>query len=189
MNHFVDALFRKRDSGIFREIPLNVPGRLFTSPMPSGAYDPGNRLLKAYEHHGIQHVFVLVTDSELQKKAKKDIFREYEKRGITYSRYTVEDLQAPSLESIKGLVCEAMERLKKKERVLVHCHAGVGRTSVTVSCITMAAERITAEEAISHVKENMMVNITGPQIRLIEKFGEIIKGINTLYFCPNASAV
>ena len=160
-----------------------MPGKLFTSPMPFGAYDRGNRLLKIYEHHHIEHVFMLVTDAELKNKTKRNLLAEYDKHGIGYSRYVIGDFQAPSLEVIKGLVCEAMKRLRKKQRILVHCHAGVGRTSVSVACITMAVEEISAKEAIAHVKANMMVNITTEQIRLIEKFEKLIEGPNIRHFC------
>ena len=183
-NNFFDILFgRSKESGIFRQIPLNMPGKLFTSPMPFGAYDKGNQLIKIFKHHSIQHVFVLVTDPELKKKAKRNLLSEYVKHGIGYSRYEIGDYQAPSLEVIRGLVCEALARLRKKQRILVHCHAGVGRTSVSVSCITMAVEEISAKEAIAHVKANMMVNITAEQIRLIEKFETILEGSKVRHFC------
>ena len=68
----IRAIFKKfsnsRDFGIFRQIPLNVSGELYTSPMPFGAYDYGSRLLRIYRKNKIEHVFVLVNDTELAKK-------------------------------------------------------------------------------------------------------------------------
>ncbi len=164
------TIFPNRDAGIFREIPMKSPGKLFTSPMPSGAYDKRNRLLKIYKNYRIDHVFSLVTDKELELKARKPLFKEYEKRGITYSRYIIEDFQAPSGDVIHKLVDEAIERLNKKQHLLVHCHAGVGRTSVAVSCIYMTLTGCSPEEAIQHVKDHMLVNITTEQTRYIKQF-------------------
>ncbi len=164
------ALSLRNDSGIFREIPMKSPGKLFTSPMPTGAYDKRNRLFKIYKLHKIDHVFSLVTDRELEKKARKPLLQEYEKRGITYSRYIIEDFQAPSGDVIQHLVEEALDRLEKKQNLLVHCHAGVGRTSLAVSCIYMTLTGCSPEEAISHVKNNMLVNITSEQTRFIKQF-------------------
>ena len=158
-----------RDSGIFREIPLSIPGRLFVSPMPTGAYDPGN-LLKIYRYHRIDHIFSLVTDDEIKNKARKDIFHEYRKLGITYSRYIIKDLQTPSLSDLKNLVDEAVEMLQKDRKILVHCHAGVGRTSLAVLCIVMTTENISVEEAKNHIKTDMMVNLTSEQVALGGKF-------------------
>lgn len=169
---------RGRDSGIFRQIPLNSAGKLFVSPMPSGAYDPGS-LLKLYRHHHVDHVFSLVTDSEIQNKARKDLFKEYTKLGITYSRYIIPDFQAPSLDVIKNLVLEAKQRLQKRERIIVHCHAGVGRTSLAVACIIIAINRLTAEEAVKHIKSEMMVNITSEQRSLIDRFYEYNSSLET----------
>ena len=162
-------LFYNHDSGIFRQIPLNVPGKLFTSPMPFGAYDYGNRLLNVYKKNKIQHVFILATDTELKKKARRDLLKLYAKNNISYSRYVIIDFQAPSLEVIDALVQEAIGRLKK-QRVIIHCHAGVGRTSVAVCCIVIAVEHLTSDKAIEYVCKNMAVNITSEQKYLIQKF-------------------
>ena len=166
----IRKLFLKKDSGIFRVIPMKCPGTLFTSPMPSGAYDKRNRLLKILEYQKIDHVFILVTDKELKLKARKPLLKEYEKRSITYSRYVVADFQAPSGDVIHQMVEEAMEKLKEKKNLLVHCHAGVGRTSLAVSCIYMTLTGCSPEEAISHVKSNMEVNIPSEQTRFIKQF-------------------
>jgi hypothetical protein len=40
------------DEGIFRRIPLQSSRHLYTSPMPFGAYDRENRLIKVYKRHG-----------------------------------------------------------------------------------------------------------------------------------------
>ena len=95
---------------------------------------------------------------------------EYQKNGLKYSRFVVADFQAPSIEMIGSLVSEAVQRLRIGERIVVHCHAGVGRTAVAAACIAMAMDGLSAEDAIAHVKANMMVNITAEQNRMVEKF-------------------
>jgi len=64
-----------RDDGVFRRIPLLSSGQLFASPMPFGAYDRGNRILKIYKRKGIDHVIMLVTEEELEEKARRDLKR------------------------------------------------------------------------------------------------------------------
>ena len=170
---FLATLRANRESGVFREIPLDCPGRLYTSPMPSGAYDKGSALLKIYQRHRIDHVFPLVTDKELDIKARTKLLREYEKRAIGYSRYIIGDYQAPSMDVLQALVEEAVRRLADGERIAVHCHAGVGRTSLAVACIAIAVNGMNPEEAVKHIRNNMTVNITSEQIRRLEEFARI----------------
>ncbi|MBN2013152.1 dual specificity protein phosphatase family protein [candidate division KSB1 bacterium] len=177
LSEFFDRLLNRDVTGIFRRIPLNVTGRLYVSPMPFGAYDPGNRLLGVYKKNNIDHVFVLVTDAELEKKAKRNLFKQYEKAGITFSRYVIRDFQAPSIDVIANLVDEAKQRLAD-QRVAVHCHAGVGRTAVAVCSIVVAIERMSVDDTIQFVKKNMLVNITTEQINLIRKFADSIEKLS-----------
>ncbi len=167
-----DMIWGRKDSGIFREIPTGLSGKLFTSPMPFGAYDKGNRLIKAYHRHGVSHVFSLVTDAEVEKKARKNIFKEYASAGIGCSRYVIQDFQAPEIKLMQDLVAEGVDRLRKGEKIIIHCHAGVGRTAVAAACIYMKVKNCSADSAIDHVKADMMVNLTAEQKRLIHLFGE-----------------
>jgi len=162
--HFHDC-----NSGIFRQIPLNTPERLYTSPMPFGAYDCGSRLLKIYKKNKIKHVFMLVTDTELKNKARRDLLKLYDKNGISYSRYVIKDLQAPSFGVIHDLVQDALQRLQK-QRLIIHCHAGVGRTSLAVCSIVIAVKHLTVEEAIEYVSKTMAINITSEQKNVLQKF-------------------
>lgn len=159
MRNIFKRFLKDQDLGIFRRIPLNVPGELYTSPVPFGAYDHGSRLLNIYKKNKIEHVFMLVSDSGLNGKARRNLLEQYQKNRITYSRYVIKDLQAPSIEVVSSLVHEAAKRLKN-QRIVVHCHAGVGRTAASVCCIVIAIEGYTADEAISYLCRNMAANIT-----------------------------
>jgi len=157
-----------RDEGIFRNIPLPTKGALYTSPMPFGAYDPGNRLLNIYRKKHIDHVFMLVTEKELEKKARRNVRKIYTKYDIGFSQYPIMDFTAPPLETIHSLVKEALERLQSQS-IVVHCHAGVGRTAIVVCAIIMAVKKVPAKVAIDEAKKSMTVTITDEQKRVIEK--------------------
>jgi protein-tyrosine phosphatase len=171
LREYAEAFLNRRYSGIFRRIPLDSDGALYVSPLPGGAYDPGH-LLKVYKLNRLDHIFPLVTDEELKKKARKNIFSEYRKLGMSYSRHIIRDLQAPDLGTLRNLVNEAVILLKNGKKILVHCHAGVGRTALAVICILMTVNGTDADEAMGIVNEHMMVNIVSDQRRLIRKFHE-----------------
>jgi len=156
---------------LFREIPLSVKGRLFVSPMPFGAYDPGNRLMKIYKRNNVDHAIVLVTDDELARKARRDILGMYISNNIEYSRFIIKDLTVPSLDIIHKMAEKAKDILETN-RVVVHCHAGVGRTAIAVCCITIYIEGLTADAAIKKIRDAIPVNITDEQRRFIFKYAE-----------------
>ncbi|MBN1756841.1 MAG: dual specificity protein phosphatase family protein [Chitinispirillaceae bacterium] len=168
---FLKSFFPNRDDNLFRGIPLSTNGKLFVSPMPFGAYDPGNRLMKIYKRRNIDHVFILVTDDELIRKARRKLLDQYRAAGLEYSRFVIKDWMVPSLEVARAMTDKAKSLLGTK-RVVVHCHAGVGRTAVAVCCIGMFIEGWTAQEAIRNICRAMPVNISDEQRRFIDKYAD-----------------
>ena len=176
--NFLRSLFRQMlpndDDGLFRQIPLSLPGKLYVSPMPFGAYDPGNELLGIYKRHKIDAVFVLVTDEEIARKARRNLFKRYDSAQLRYFRYTLKDWMAPSMEVVHEMVAKARVLLAS-ERIVVHCHAGVGRTAIAVCCIAISTEGWTAEEAMEHICRFMTINITDEQRRFIKRYEESLE--------------
>ena len=59
-----------------------------------------------------------------------------------------------SLEVIREEAAWVIERLKKKQRVLVHCAAGMNRSSTICCAVLMLLEGLTAEQALERVREH-----------------------------------
>ena len=175
IRRFLNQLVPNEDEGLFRRIPLSLPGELYVSPMPFGAYDPGNLVFKIYLRNKIDHVFVLVTDAELARKARRDLLKKYETARIQYSRFVLKDWMAPSMETVHEMVAAAETMLRQRLRLAVHCHAGVGRTAIAVCCIAMSIEGWSAEEAMANVCRYMTINITDEQKRFIKKYEQTIR--------------
>jgi len=169
LSKLVSRLSFTRKPGIIRQIPLHTKGDLFVSPMPYGAYDTGNKLLGLYRQHRVNHVFILVSNEEIKVKTGRDLKKLYEKAGITFTQYPFIDMQAPNLPKMQEFVKTAL-MLLKKHNVAIHCHAGVGRTSIAACCVVQAVERITPAESITFVKQHMEVNMTTEQKSLVLRF-------------------
>ncbi|HMP89263.1 MAG TPA: protein-tyrosine phosphatase family protein [Kiritimatiellia bacterium] len=174
---FSSVIYRciSRDTkGIFRQIPLRTRGKLFVSPMPFGAYDTGNRVLGLYRQNRVGHVFILATDDEITRKARRDLRREYEKIGAGSTQFPIVDMTAPDLTTLRNVVADAVRKLSSIN-VAVHCHAGVGRTSIFVCCVAQAVEKLSAENSLAYVKTCMEVNMTTEQKNMVVKFGSHVE--------------
>lgn len=169
ITQLLSKISNRRDRGTIRSIPLRTKGRLWVSPMPFGAYDKGNHLLGRYRLHGIGHVFILVSDAEIKTKTGRDLKGLYKKAGITYTQYPFLDMQAPNLPMLQELVKTAMMLLEDHD-VSIHCHAGVGRTSIAACCIVQAVEGMNPQDSITFVKQHMEVNMTTEQQSVVMKF-------------------
>lgn len=162
-------LFGRREKTCVR-VPLEVKGRLYVSPMPFGPYDPGNALLKTYRQHHVQFVVMLVTDEELEKKAKRNVLAIYEKNSIEAIRFPIADYTSPELHQFSKVVDQVAGYLRAGAHIAIHCNAGVGRTGVMTCCVVRDIMKCNTEEAIRHVKGHMQTNMTDEQMRLVERF-------------------
>lgn len=150
----------------FCRIPLRVAGELYVSPMPYGRYD-SERVFRYFKQEQIQRVVILLSDREIKKRCKRDLKKLYQKHHMAVTQFPMVDFLQPGHGDMDQLIPELADRLRKGERVAVHCHAGVGRTSVVVACLVAVLEHYRIEECIELVKAHMETNITVEQKRFI----------------------
>ena len=81
----------------------------------------------------------------------------------------MKDLQSPSLEVLDKAIPEIVDYLNS-ERVVIHCHAGVGRTGVVICCLTRFIEKLPPEYAIKYVKSYIKTDMTTSQKNLVMKW-------------------
>jgi nicotinamide-nucleotide amidase len=155
----------------FCRIPLDVPGELFVSPMPYGRYD-NQRVFKYFKQEEIQRAVVLLSDREIKKRCRRDLRKLYQKHHIEITQFPMVDFLQPGHGAMDKLIPHIATKLREGERIVVHCHAGVGRSSVVVACLTAVLQHMRIEECIEHVKSHMETNITVEQKRFIEGWVE-----------------
>ena len=160
--------FRKQDRN-FERIPLDVKGKLFVSPMPFGPYDPYNQLMKTYQRHHVQCAIMLVTDRELEIKAKRDLLKQYAAAKIDVLRFPFPDLTSPPVAELTDFIHQIIDLLKDGKRIALHCNAGVGRTCVVASGIVRLLNGYDGPTAIEIISKHTRLDMTAEQKRAIAK--------------------
>eukprot|EP01106_Pelomyxa_sp_JSP_P014891 TRINITY_DN48_c1_g1_i8.p2 TRINITY_DN48_c1_g1~~TRINITY_DN48_c1_g1_i8.p2 ORF type:complete len:233 (+),score=77.14 TRINITY_DN48_c1_g1_i8:139-837(+) len=112
-------------------------GELFRSPMPlSTSCDPGKNVFDEWVRAGIDVAATFATPAEMRDCTGLELLYEYWARGVAVLVYPVPDLtlprDAPTFEAFLRQVATLLER---GARVVVHCHAGIGRTCVGLACL------------------------------------------------------
>ena len=88
-------------------------------------------------------------DSGYSYSGEKDLMR----HGIKYYEFPWPDMTAPENEIVLRSVQCMDHHIRSSGRVLVHCHAGLGRTGLMIACYFMMAQRMSAQEAILLVRK------------------------------------
>lgn len=163
---------KKKAGDVCKRIPLNTRGKLYVSPMPFGPYDTGNTILRRYVKLGIKHVVVLAMPDEIQRKGRKDLFARYARHHIEVTHFPFPDLTAPILQEVADVVSQIIDRLRIPQNVAIHCNAGVGRTGVVTACIIRSRMRCSGEEALTYLKEQVLIDMTNEQQRFVIRWAE-----------------
>lgn len=135
------------------KLPWPLPGEVFRSAMPFSSYDPGGELVQEFKRKRISLVVMLTTDREAQRFSGHDLRSIYASEGIKVCHLPIPDFSVPEADELEQVIVEALDQINQGESVAVHCHAGIGRTGMFLACLAKRGLEISAEEAVSWVRE------------------------------------
>ena len=84
-------------------------------------------------------------------------------------------MTAPSIALVIEAVKTAIEVINQGNTILIHCHAGFGRTGIVAACILIVHENLTAEDAIAKVRSKRERSVqTSTQVIFVSNFEKFI---------------
>ena len=94
---------------------------------------------------------------------------------MNYLHVLSDDMGVPSFDDLKTSVDYIHEKIQNNEPVMVHCLAGLGRTGTVLACYLIKYEKMSAEDAIQHVREKRHGSIQSfVQEELIFQYGKTL---------------
>eukprot|EP01064_Diplonema_japonicum_P031300 TRINITY_DN5540_c0_g1_i2.p1 TRINITY_DN5540_c0_g1~~TRINITY_DN5540_c0_g1_i2.p1 ORF type:complete len:682 (+),score=133.06 TRINITY_DN5540_c0_g1_i2:66-2111(+) len=102
--------------------------------------------------------------------------------GISHYNFPWPDMCTPDYDIVLRTVQVMCDHVSKKERFLVHCHAGLGRTGLMIACWVMYEYKLTAEETIKRVRQQRPGSIqTARQLKFTMDFYSYLSGLAQIF--------
>lgn len=98
--------------------------------------------------------------------------------GVSHYNYSWKDMTIPTVTLMMDIVHIAVNIISSGGKILVHCHAGFGRTGLAIACILIALDSLDSEEAINRVRQRRPGSIqTKEQYNFVFEFEKYYKKV------------
>jgi len=157
---------------LLTELPFHLPGRIFRSPMPFSVYDPQGDSLPQFKQKKGSLIVLLAEETECIQRAGRDLRSLYLQEGFQMIHLPIPDLDVPSKEGLAEAIEKTLEHAQAGENIVIHCHAGLGRTGLFVAYLAKRVLGFSSEEAIHWTRKHIPYALeTYEQIRFIIEDG------------------
>lgn len=135
------------------ELPYNLAGRIFRSPMPYSPYfDPWDEVLAGYQRLGVNVVVMLTPMMEARDITGFDLHQHYIDHGYQVIHAPVQDFDIPHEGQFSQAVPMALSAANAGQTIAMHCHAGIGRTGTFAACLARLVFQMDGDQAIAWVR-------------------------------------
>ena len=129
----------------------SAAGRLSTMARPRGGAWLAEELT-ALVHDGVDRLVCLLTDTELVELDLSEESALASAAELDFRRFPIPDLTVPAPGPFRDLARELVQDLLADRAVVIHCRAGIGRSSLLAAAV-LKVEGYDAEEAWQLITE------------------------------------
>ncbi len=137
---------------LLRELPLGLGGRIFGGPMPYGDYDPKGEALEEFRQKGISAIVLLAEEEECLRKTGRNLQFFYIREGYQVIYLPTPDFDVPPREDLESALVMAIRQARAGRNIVIHCHAGLGRTGLFAAFLAKKVLGLSGEEAFHWVR-------------------------------------
>jgi protein tyrosine phosphatase len=112
------------------ELPFHFPGSIFRSPMPFSVYDPQGDSLFQFKREKGSLIVLLAEEEECVIRTGLNLKSLYLNQGFQVLHLPIPDFNVPSKEDLEEAIKKTVEHAQVGKNILIHCHAGLGRTGL-----------------------------------------------------------
>ena len=124
-------------SSPFAESYWVIPGRFLAGEHPGAAGEKVlQKRIQALLRTGVNIYYDLTENLDGRRNYANLLYSEaieYE-MNVEYHNFPLEDLKAPSIETVKVILNSIDQNLAAQKIIYIHCYAGIGRTGTIVGC-------------------------------------------------------
>ncbi len=121
--------------------------------MPFGDYDPQGEVLREFRQKEISVIVLLAEEEECLRKTGRNLQFFYMKEGYQVIYLPTPDFDVPAKEDLEPAVRTTIDQARTGRNIVIHCHAGLGRTGLFAAFLAKEVLGLSGEEAFHWVRQ------------------------------------
>lgn len=154
------------------ELPFGLPGRIYRSPLPFSPYfDPQQDLLESFLAENVKVVVMLTPWVEAYELTGFDLRKLYQEEGFRVIEAPIIDFSVPERGALHAPISQTLEAAQNGDHLVIHCHAGRGRTGLFIACMAKVVFDFNGADAIRWVRQFVPSAVENlQQVQFVEDF-------------------
>jgi len=104
---------------------------------------------------GIDVVVMLTQPKEVQRLIGMNLAKRYQELGFDVIRAPIADFSVPEVGALNKPIRETLRAARDGQTIVIHCHAGLGRTGMFAACLAKVVFGMDGMEARAWVRQHI----------------------------------